>query len=271
MSASTIGAGPSASPRIPFRLARAELLKLRKRRGLVIPAALLTVGAVILMYVIIEIFHLANAQKHGPAGGVENFRHAVLIMGQLAGMVAAVLVGTFAATADLDSGVFRELVATGRSRTHLFLARIPGGLALLWSLVGAAFLLAVLFTVGLAGVNPTPSAGLLLKAGLWVEMSAGLVFLLALGVGSLLGSRAATISVLLAWLLVVQPILRSIRVFGVGREALGTVAVDRLSPTAVGDQADRIGMSLATAILVILAWAVIPLVAGLWRTQTRDA
>jgi hypothetical protein len=97
-----------------IRLPRAELLKLRKRRGIVIPAAFLTVGAIAIMFLVIELFHVANSVKYRAAGGTSNFQHALLLMGQLAGMVAAVLVGTSAGTEDLSSGVFRELVATGR-------------------------------------------------------------------------------------------------------------------------------------------------------------
>jgi len=54
--------------RAPFRLERAELLKLRKSRGVLIPLALLTVGAIIVMYTALELFHLSNSTKYGPAG-----------------------------------------------------------------------------------------------------------------------------------------------------------------------------------------------------------
>lgn len=256
---------------VDVRLPRAELLKLRKRRGVWIPAAFLTVGAIAIMFLIIELFHVANAAKYGPAGGRSNFEHALLLMGQLAGMVAAVLVGTSAGTEDLSSGVFRELVATGRPRTQLFLARVPGGLALLLPLVGAAYTLLVVLTVWLARTNPTPSIRQFAEAGLWTWLAATMIFCLALGLGSLIGSRAAAISVLLAWLLVVQSILRNITAFGVGREAMPSVALDRVAPVTVGDRRDLIPMSSTTAVLVIVLWAVIPLAAGWWRTRTRDA
>jgi ABC-type transport system involved in multi-copper enzyme maturation permease subunit len=254
-----------------LRLPRAELLKLRKRRGVWIPAAFLTVGAIAIMYLILELFHVANPAKYGPAGGISNFQHALLLMGQLAGMVAAVLIGTSAGTEDLSSGVFRELVATGRPRTQLFLARVPGGLALLLPLVAAAYSLLVLLTVTLARSNPTPSVRQLVEAGLWAELAATMVFCLALGLGSLLGSRAASISVLLAWLLVVQMILRNITAFGVGREAMPSVSLDRIAPVTIGDRHDQIPMSVTAAVVVIVLWAVVPLAAGWWRTSTRDA
>jgi ABC-type transport system involved in multi-copper enzyme maturation permease subunit len=259
------------APPGPLRLVRAELLKLRKRRGVWIPASLLTVGAITIMYLVLELFHAANSAKYGPAGGTTTFEHALLVLGQLAGMVAAVLIGTSAATEDLSSGVFRELVATGRPRTQLFLARIPGGLALLLPLAGLAYALCAFLTVLLAGRNSTPSTAHLLEAGLWVELAAGITFCLALGLGSLLGSRAASISVLLAWLLVVQQILRSISAFGVGREALMGPSLDRIAPVMVGGEHQQLSMSVVAAVVVIGLWAVVPLAAGWWRTSTRDA
>ena len=141
------------------------------------------------MYLIIELFHVANPAKYGPAGGTSNFQHALLLIGQLAGMVAAVLIGTSAATEDLSSGVFRELVATGRPRTQLFLARIPGGLALLLPLVALAYALCAVLTASLAGGNPTPSLTDFVEAGLWAGRAAGV-----LDVGLALGARSAAAS-----------------------------------------------------------------------------
>ena len=134
-----------------LRLARAELLKLRKRKGVWIPAAFLTVGAIVLVYLILELAHLSNPNRYGPAGGTEHFRHALFLIGQLSGLIAAVMVGTHAGTQDVSAGVFRELVATGRPRTHLFFARVPGGLGLLVPLVALAYALTAVLTVAFAG------------------------------------------------------------------------------------------------------------------------
>jgi ABC-type transport system involved in multi-copper enzyme maturation permease subunit len=259
------------SLRLPFRLERAELLKLRKSRGVWIPTALLTVGAMIVMYTALEMFHLYDSTKYGPAGGTINFGHAMFLMGQLAGMIAAALVGAAAGTQDLSSGVFRDLVSSGRSRTRLYLARVPGGLALLLPLVAAAYALAAVLSVALAGGIPTPSATLFVKTGLWVLLSAGIVYVVALGLGSVVGSRAATISILIAYLLPVQAILRNISALGRTRDGLLSVAVERLSPVSPPDAHDVIPMSLATSLIVLAAWVVILGGLGLWRTRERDA
>jgi ABC-type transport system involved in multi-copper enzyme maturation permease subunit len=259
------------SPRVPFRLERAELLKLRKSRGVWIPAAILTVGAIAIMYTAVELFHVYNSTKYDPAGGKANFGHALELMGQIAGMIAAALVGAAAGTQDLSSGVFRDLVSTGRSRTRLFLARIPGGLALLLPLIAAAYALAAVLSVVLAGGLATPSVTLFIKAGLYVLFSGAVVYVVALGLGSLVGSRAATISILIAYLLPIQAIIRNISVLGRARDGLLSVAVERLSPLPAGDPHEVISVSLATSLIVLAFWVAIFGGLGLWRTRTRDA
>ena len=57
---------------------------------------------------------------------------AVLAM---AGSVAGVIVGATAGAADIEAGVFRDLVATGRSRLALFFARVPGAWAIVLPLL----------------------------------------------------------------------------------------------------------------------------------------
>ena len=261
----------SKPPHLLFRLERAELLKLRKSLGVWIPTAILTIGVIVIMYTAVELFHVSNSVKYGPAGGSINFERALFLMGQIAGMIAAALVGAAAGTQDLSSNVFRDLVSTGRSRMRLFLARIPGGLAMLLPFVAVAYAIAAVLSVVLAGGLATPSVTLFVKAGLYVLFSAGVVYVIALGLGSLVGSRAATISILIAYLLPVQAILRNITVLGRARDGLLSVAVERISPLPPPDPHDAVSMSLATSLIVLALWVAIFGGLGLWRTQKRDA
>lgn len=268
----TIAADPAAVrvPRLPFRLPRAELLKLRKRRGLMVTAALLTIGATLVMFVAFELFHLSNSVKYGPAGGLDRFSRWVFILSQL-GSIAAALIGASAGADDLGAGVFRELVATGRSRSALYFARIPAGLAVIWTLLAVSFAIAVTFTVTLAGSALTPSAALMLESGLWLGLTVALAFLLGLGVGSLIGSRAPTVAILFAWVLILEPLLTHISALGSAREALLSAADWKLAPSGlIGDRL-RVPMSLGVSLGVIAIWAAVSLAVGLWRTQTRDA
>jgi ABC-type transport system involved in multi-copper enzyme maturation permease subunit len=258
--------------RAPFRLERAELLKLRKSRSVWTPTALLTIGAIIVMYAGLEIFHDAvNPGKYGPAGGAKNFSNALMLMGQLGGMVTAALVGAAAANQDLSTHVFRDLVSSGRSRSRLFTARILGGLALLLPVVAIEYAIAAVFCVARAGGQPTPDTTLFVKAGLWVLLSASVVYLIALGIGSLLGYRAATISVLIAYLLPVQVMLVNIGALGRARDGLLSVAMEGLSPLPPANGSNLILVSHTTSVIVLSFWLAIFGGLGLWRTLTRDA
>src|SRR5205823_8868033 len=177
---------------------------------------------------VLVVLHAANPAKYGPAGGTENLRGAVELLTEV-GAVAAVVVGVNAGAADLAAGVFRELVVTGRSRVALFGARIPGGLALLLPLVAVAFAIAATASVALAGPGQAPGAGLVLEYAGWVGLATALAFLLALGVSSLLDSRATSIGVLLAWQLALAPLLLQT---GKLDPVLLGAALKRLEPSA---------------------------------------
>jgi hypothetical protein len=252
------------------RLVRAELLKVRKRRGLLAATAALTILPMIVAYVVLAILHITDPSKHGPAGGATNFADSINFLGALT-IIAGVLVGTTAGTGDLGAGVFRELVVTGRPRMALYAARIPAGLAFLLVPVGIAFGLAATASNVLTGSLRAPDGGLLLHSAAWLALLATLSFLIAVGISSLVSSRGTSIGILLGWLLVAMPLLMQIKALGVLREALVGAATERLEPAAVLGQNAPVPMSLLTAGIVVLAWAVVPLALGALRTSIRDA
>ena len=92
-------------------------------------SALLAVAPMLIGYGSLAYQHATDPGSNGPAGGVHNLAGSLDLLCGL-GMVAAILIGATAGAGDLSSGVFRELVATGRSRRALYLARVPAGLAL---------------------------------------------------------------------------------------------------------------------------------------------
>jgi hypothetical protein len=252
------------------RLVSAEFLKLRKRRGLVISALALTVLPMIIGYAVLLSIHAANPGKHGPAGGLENLSGSMDILTVLSG-VAAILVGATLGAGDLGSGVFRELVVTGRSRLALFAARVPAGLALILPIVGVGYAVTATGSVVFAGSLDAPSASLLVGSAAWLGLVTGLSLILALGVSSLLGSRGTTIGIVLGWQIVAAPVLLEIGALGSLREGLLGAATERLEPAALFEGGTTVPMSLAAAALVIVAWTVVPLAVGAWRTCTRDA
>lgn len=255
------------------RLVSADLLKLRRRRGLVAVTGLLTIGAIFLTYLIMELMHLSNPDKHGPAGGIANLGHGAALLALL-GAVAAAIVAATAAAGDLDTLVYRDLVVTGRSRLALYLSRIPAGLLFLLPFVAAAYALAAVTTVGLAGSNPVPSASLLASTGAWTLLQVAFYYLLAFGLACLLGSRSYTIGVLLAWRLALTPLIASISSLGVVRELVPGVGLQQLAPAALGDNVrmmPAVSVSVAATAAVLLVWVAVALVAGARRDTTRDA
>jgi ABC-type transport system involved in multi-copper enzyme maturation permease subunit len=255
------------------RLIGADLLKLRRRRGLAIVVALLTVGAVSVTYAVIEILHLVDSTKHGPAGGIANLGHGTFLVAALGG-VAAALVGSSAGAGDLDAGVYRELVVTGRSRLSLYLSRIPGGLAFLLPFVAVAYAIAAVASVVFADSKVLPDVRLLVVGGLWALLEVTFYFLLSLAIAALLGSRSYTIGIVLAFRLAITPILASISALGIVREVLPGVAMESLAPASFGDavrQGPAIAMSVGATAAVLVLWTAVALAVGAWRDTTRDA
>lgn len=255
------------------RLIGAEILKLRKRRGLMIACGLMTVGVIVVVDLVLIVLHAVNPAHHGPAGGLNNLGGASGAL-SLLGSVASVLVGATAGAGDLNAGVFRELVVTGRSRVALFLARIPGGLAVVWTFIIVAYLITAIVAVAFAGSTGKPPFSLIAKGGLWLLLETGFYYVFALGFASLVGSRSTAIGVLLAFRLAVMPILTQFSFLGASREALPGPAVERLAPARLANDVRHsadLHMALGTAVLVTVLWTVASLAVGAWRTQTRDA
>ncbi len=237
------------------RLTTAELLKLRKRRGLVATVGLMTVGATIFLYALLAILHAVNPAHHGPAGGITNLGHGLVVL-SLLGAVAASIVGATA------------------GRWALYWSRIPGALLFLLPFVLVAFFVEAVGSIVFAGSLPTPSAHLLLESGAWVLLDVTMFFVIGLGLASLVGSRTTSIAVLLAFRLALTPLILAISFLGVIRELVPGAALQHLEPQAYGDairQGPQISMSLGASIAVLVGWIIVAALVGGWRTATRDA
>jgi hypothetical protein len=255
------------------RLVSSDLLKLRRRRGLLLVTGLLTIGVVVIANAVSETMHLINPTAHGPAGGVTMLGHLGWTIATL-GAVAATIAGAVAGSGDSDAGVYRELVVTGRSRPSLFLSRIPAAVAFVLPFVAVAYALEAGASVVFAGFHPAPSTYLLAITGLWVVLSVVVYFLLAYGLASATGSRAYSIGIVLAFKLAVTPLVASIAALGVVRELLPGVALDNLIPAVFGGaarQGPAIAMSIAATAAVLVVWTAAALLVGGWRDTSRDA
>ncbi len=245
----------------------AEVLKLRRNRGLIALSLVLSVGLLVVFFGYNAIEHASNPAQNGPAGGVTGFNRGVQALGIYFGALTAILIGTEAGTADISSGVFRDLVATGRSRLALFFVRAPAALLVTVLCTGAGFLVTLICTFLLSGGTPTPSLSLILQSAGWIVLANIMLVSLAVGVGSLTGSRAATLTAVIGWQAVATPLLRGITTLGSARNLLLTVSLSKVSPVSHPD----ILMTTGAALAVLAGWFLIPTLAGASRTQTQDA
>jgi ABC-type transport system involved in multi-copper enzyme maturation permease subunit len=268
------GAGDGGSPvTIAAQMFGADFLKLRKKRGTLIWALVLALGPVLIFFLVTAIQHASNAQKYGPAGGVSNFHDGLRVIALLFGPLAALLIGVEAGTGDASAGVFRDLVVTGRSRVALFASRVPAALAMCFAVMGAAYALLLLGTFVFAGGLPTPDGSLILDGLGFMLLSTGMLCAVAVGFAALINSKPGAIVALIAWLIVASPVLANIESLGSVRKGLLSQAVSHFSPIHLpeGGHNAAIPMSGGLAFIVLLAWLVVFLGLGAWRTRTMDA
>jgi hypothetical protein len=249
-----------------LRLISAEALKLRRRRGMLSLALLGMLGAMVIGFTVLVIQHGSNPAKYGPAGGLDNYQGAIDFLSMMA-LVAGAIVGATAGTQDMESGVFRDLAATGRSRTALFGARLTGAWAVGLPIAAVAAAFAATASVVLAGSVPAPGAGALAAGTALALTATAFSTAMAVGVSALVGSRGPVIGILLAFYLAVQPILQALPFLGDGRQLLPSIALHR-----IGDLPPMSGIqvTLLAAVAVIAAWSALAVGAGAWRTRRRE-
>ena len=249
-----------------MRLVSAEVLKLVRRRGTMIWCALLTIGSVVIANVVLVALHAANSTRHGPAGGIDNFRHVVLLLAGL-GNVAAILIGSAAGSQDASSGVLRDLVVTGRPRKTLFRVRYPGALLAYLPLLAIGFALTVLGAFVFAGGLPTPTASTIARYAAYVVAITVVDVGIAIGFAAFVSSRVV-VGVLIAWNAIVSHLLIAIGSLGGARKFIDVAAAEHLLPA--GDRNGNLQMSTVTALLVLLVWIAVFQRAGQWWTERRD-
>jgi hypothetical protein len=249
----------------------AEILKVRRNRSVMALALLLTVGVVVLMYGYVAVRHASNPLQNEPAGGTLGMHRGIRDLGAFFGMLAAVLIGAEVGTADLSSGVFRDLVTTGRSRLALFGVRLPAAAIVILCMTAAAYALVLVAAFVFADGTPTPGLGVILEGAGWIALANAVVAALSVGVGSLTGSRALTLTAVIGWQAILTNLLVNVPSLGSARDALLTPALDQIMPLKGGSNDNPVIMATGIALVVICAWLIVPQLVGAWRTRTRDA
>ena len=258
------------------RMIAADILKLRRHRPTMTVAALLSVGITLLYLAVIVSRH------NGQLPGDRTLSDGTSLMGLYFGSFAAILIGTEAGTIDQANGVFRDLAATGRSRNILFLTRIPAAVAVAVVFTLTGFAITVIASFAFHGSAPAPGLDVTLESAGWVVLATTVITSLAVGVGSTTGSRSITLVSIIGWQTIATGILYLASFLGGARDLVLLISLCRFLPgPAIGSHAHpgstndltnyKLAMPASIAILVILAWSLIPAIVGAWRTRARDA
>jgi ABC-type transport system involved in multi-copper enzyme maturation permease subunit len=254
---------------VTTQMISADLLRLRKKRGVVALALLVVFAPVVIVTGFEAIRQASDPAHYRPTGSVLTaFADLLDALGISLGPIAAILIGAEAGVGDLAAGVFRDNVLTGRSRTALFLARIPAAVAITLAVIALGFAIGLAAIFGLAGRLPTPS--LVLEAGAWLVLANAAACVIALGLGSLTGSRPVTITALISWQLVLSPLIVGAMSLGSLRRGLLGAALVFLEP-GPANGAPVIVMPVAVAVVVTIGWLLVLPALGGWRMRTRDA
>src|SRR3954469_6279272 len=247
-------------------LISSDVLKLRRRRGMLALSLLLTAGLMAVAFIVMAIQHGANPARYGPAGGLANYQEDIGVIGLMA-LIVGTIIGATSGTQDMESGVFRDLAATGRSRTALFASRVAGAWAVILPVLAVTAALTAAGCIALAGSLAAPGVGAIVAGTAAVLVAGALSAAVAVGVSALVGSRGPVIGILLAFYLGVQNLLLVMSFLGGARQIVPDVAIHRIGELAPTPGVD---VGLAAAVLVVIGWSAIALGAGAWRTKTRE-
>jgi hypothetical protein len=132
----------------------------------------------------------------------------------------------------------------------------------------------------------SPSVGLMVRTGLWIELEAVVGFMVGLGLGSLLGQRTVAVILMIVLEIVLTPILIRANIphmINLQRSVVG-LAVAHLEPSSLGfvfgggggpgggqGTSRLVPESRTTAVIVIIGWLVGWTALGAWRMVKRDA
>lgn len=251
-------------------LVRADILKLVKRRGLMITAAILVVGLPLIVLVVAAIGRSVAPDTFGEYGGADGYEGFSNVTG-FALFVTTILLGGVAGSMDESRGVFRDLAATGASRMRLGLSRIPAVVAVIVPLGLISFGLAVAVGGLAAGSEPMPSTGAVARDTFNLLVAIAVYASLSVGLSALTGSLAISLTVLFTWSIIIEPILSSLSFLGDARRVLlssGFNAITR--PEFRFEEDETFGMSTAVGFVVLAVWAASFAAAGVWRVTSRE-
>jgi hypothetical protein len=240
-------------------LVGADWLKLRRRRGLLVLSVALTAGAVLLLIAGVALRHAVDSTAPGDLG---SFGRAVDVLGLLLAVVAP-LIGATVGAGDAEAGVLGDLVATGRPRLSLYLARLPAMAIACAAIALLGVAVAALASALLLTSEPQPDAVAIGRGAGAATAFALCGGAIGLGAGAISASRGIVVVIVAVGELVVAQILTQVSWLGGLRDLLPTAAFEQLE----GFSGRVVSMPGAVALIVLAAWGLALLAAGAWWTR----
>lgn len=133
----------------------------------------------------------------------------------------------------------------------------------------------------------SPPYGVMVRAGLWVELEVLIAFVFGLGFASFMGQRMVPILLMIVYEIIFRPFLLLFQIphlINLQRSLVIELAVAHFEPAGIGinygivngpggirDSSLLLPESTTVAVCVITAWLVVWTVLGAWRMATRDA
>jgi ABC-type transport system involved in multi-copper enzyme maturation permease subunit len=240
-------------------LIRMDVLKLRRRRGLMAIALLIAVGSVGIGFTVSAIRHGADPLHVGPAGGIRSFEDATDFLGTVAIVVAA-MIGVTAGAGDAELGVLRDSLATGRSRVTLFASRAVAAVIATLAIMAAALVVVTACSVLLAGSAQVPSLSEIVQRDAAVLGFAASSAIVCTGIATFARSRGPVMASVIAFGVLISQLLLRVSFLGDVRDLLPLAAFERMA----GDAITGLSVSLPVAIAVAVGWAMAGGLAGVW-------
>ena len=234
------------------------------RKGTFFSTVALAILGVIAVAVIRTIVNARNPEIHPSIGGaifVDQAGGLIFFVGVLGG----VLIGALAGSYDVAQGTMRYLVMTGVSRLHIYAVRAIALVGVVFVALVPAVLLMLVLAFALPQEDGQGVDGHKLAGTLWsIALFAGTYALVSMGIGSLLRSNGAAITIALLINFALTPALFIIAIWS---ERVANLALPAALATLTGDDDSQIGYGLAA--VAVLAWLALFLGGGLARIE-RD-
>jgi len=243
-------------------LLAADLLKLRRRRGLWLSVLLVPAGFVVLLTVLAA---TGGLDADGGATFVDDLAQALNIFVA----ILAVLAGARLGSEERATGTLRYQILTGTPRHQLYLSKVATLAVACLAMTALAVTLLVVgsFVVPLGAADSTAAGDAI--GAFWAVLLPALVYgAIAFGVGAVMGSTGPAIAVALVLNLVGIDLLYALTLIDDWfRHLVLDLGVDRLTV----DEADpQDAVSIGAAIVMVVGWVTFFLAAGWIRLRSIE-